>query len=109
LRAAGSVHDEQNAVDHLHHALHFGTEVGVARGVDDVDGVAFPENGGVLRLDGDALLALEVHGVHGALLCGLVLTVGATGLQKLVDERGFPMVNVGDDGEIANFQGHGNK
>jgi hypothetical protein len=25
-------------------------------------------------------------------------------LKKLVDQCGFPMVNVGDDGEIANFQ-----
>ena len=108
LRAAGGIDDEQHAIDHFHDAFHFGTEVGVARGVDDVDGVAFPENGGVLRLDGDALFPFEVHGVHGALGGGLVFTVGAAGLQELVHEGGFPMVNVGDDGEISNFQRHGN-
>jgi hypothetical protein len=29
-------------------------------------------------------------------------------LEKLVDEGGFPMVNVGNNGEISNFQRHGN-
>ena len=108
LRAAGCVDDEEDAIDHFHDAFHFGAEVGVARGVDDVDGVTFPENGGVFRLDGDALFAFEVHGVHGALGGGLVFTVGAARLQELVDEGGFPMVNVGNDGEISNFQRHGN-
>ncbi len=109
LRSAGGIDDEEHAIDHFHHALHLGTEVGVARGIDDVDGVAFPENGGVLRLDGDALLAFEIHGIHGALGGGLVFAVGAASLEELVDEGGFPMVNVGDNGEIANFQGHGDK
>ena len=104
LWAAGSVDNEDDAIDHFHDALDFSTEVGVAWGIDDVDGVTVPENGGVFRLDGDALFALEVHGVHGALGGGLVFTVGAAGLKKLVDQCGFPMVNVGDDGEIANFQ-----
>jgi hypothetical protein len=29
-------------------------------------------------------------------------------LEKLVNEGGFPMVNVGNNGEISNFQRHGN-
>ena len=107
LRAAGGIDHEQHAIDHFHDAFDLGAEVGVAGGIDDVDGVAFPVDGGVLGLDGDAFFAFEVHGVHGALGGGLVVAVGAAGLEKLVHERGFAMVNVGDDGEIANFQGHG--
>jgi hypothetical protein len=29
-------------------------------------------------------------------------------LEKLVNEGSFPMVNVGNDGKISNFQRHGN-
>jgi hypothetical protein len=54
----------------------------VARGIDDVDRVAFPVDGGVFGLDGDALLAFEVHRVHGALGGGLVFTIGAAGLRS---------------------------
>ena len=32
---------------------------------------------------------------------GLVLAEGAAGLQEFVDEGGFPVVDVGDDGEVA--------
>ena len=104
LRAACGIDDEEHAVHHFHDPLHLGTEIGVARGIHDVDRVAFPENRGVLRLDGDALFLFKIHGVHGALLGGLVLTVGAAGLEELVDEGGFPMVNVGDDGEVADLE-----
>jgi hypothetical protein len=76
----------------------------VTRGVHDIDRVAFPVDRGVLGLDGDALFLFEVHGVHGALLLGLVIPVGAAGLQELVHKRGFPVVNVGDNGEVADLQ-----
>ena len=106
LRAAEGVHDQQHAIHHFHHTLHLGAEVGVARGVHDVDRVAFPVDRGVLGLDGDAFLAFEVHRVHGPLGDGLVFTVGAAGLEQLVHERGFAVVNVGDDGEVADLEGH---
>ena len=104
LWAARCIDDEENAVHHFHDALHFGSEVGVARGIDDVDRVAIVKDGGVLRLDGDALFALEIHGVHGAFLRGLVLTVSAAGLEKLVNEGGFAVVNVGNDGEVTDLE-----
>ena len=106
LGATGGVNDEQNAVDHFHHALYFSTEVGVAWGIDDIDGVAFPKNGGVFCLNGNAFFLLQVHGVHGALGDGLVLAISASGLQKLVNESGFAVVNVSDDGNVSNGTGH---
>ena len=102
----GCVDEEDDAVDHLQAALHLATEVGVARGVDDVDGDvgavwATVLDGRVFREDGDALLALEVHGVHDS-----GVDVGAfaecAGLpQHGVDEGGLPVVDVGDDGDVA--------
>ena len=43
----------------------------------------------------------QIHGIHGAFLHGLVGPVGASRLQKLVNQGRLPMVNVSDDGEIA--------
>lgn len=104
LRATCRINDEEDAVHHFHNPLHLGTEVSVTRGIDDVDRVALPENRGVLRLNGDAFFPLKIHRVHRTLLGGLVVTVCATGLQELVDEGGFAMVNVGDDGEVADLE-----
>ena len=42
LRAVVRVDDEQHAVDHLHDALHFAAEIGVAGSVDDVDVIIVP-------------------------------------------------------------------
>ena len=98
LWATDGVGEEEDAVDHLHHALDLGAEVGVAGGVDDIDGVSdavlrvLPLDGGVLRLDGDAFLALKIHGVHRALFDGLVLAEGATLLEQAVAARGNSIV-----------------
>ena len=53
-----------------------------------------------LRLDGDAALFLDVHRVQHL---GFHLAVGqsATALDQTVCQRGFAMVNVGNDGKIS--------
>ena len=56
---------------------------------------------GVLREDRDALLALEVVGVHGALLHVLVRAEGVGLTQHGVDERRLAVVDVGDDRDVA--------
>ena len=103
LRAVEGIDDEQHAVDHLQDALHLAAEIGVAGSVDDVDVVILVLERGVLGLDRDALFALEVHRVHDALDDGLVGAEGARLAQELVDERGLAVVNVGNDGDVANL------
>ena len=62
-------------------------------------------DGGVLREDRDALLALEVHRVHDPLADGAVLGLvrgERAGLPEHgVDERGLAVVDVGDDRDVA--------
>jgi len=99
--ALGGVHQQDDAVDHLQDALHLAAEVGVARGIHDVDlGVLVPD-GGVLGQDGDAPLPLQVAGVHDPVHHLLILPVDAALLQHLVHQRGFAVVDVGDDGDIS--------
>ena len=87
--------------------LDFPAEVGVARRVDDVDVGALPLDGAVLGQDRDAALALDVVAVHHALGHLLVLAKGAALAQQLVDERGLAVVDVGDDGDVADLLVHG--
>src|SRR5260370_10966989 len=62
---------------------------------------------GVFGENGDAALAFEVVGVHDALDDGFIGTECAGLLEHGVDEGGFAVVDVGDDGDVANVLGHG--
>ena len=100
-RPLGGVDEEQDRVDHQQAALDLAAEVGVARRVHDVEADVAVVDAGLLGQDGDALLALEIAGVHDALGHDLVGAEGA-GLPKHgVDERGLAVVDVGDDGDVA--------
>ena len=100
-RALGGVDQHQRAVNHVEDALDLAAEIGVARRVDDVDARAGPDDRGHLGEDGDAALALEVVRIHGALRHALILAEGARLLEQPVDKGGLPMVDMGDDGDIA--------
>ncbi len=58
-------------------------------------------DGGVLRQDGDAALALEVGVVHRPLGDALIGSENAALMHEGIDERGLAVVDVGDDGDIA--------
>ena len=104
-RALGGVHQEDGTVHHVEDALHLAAEVGVAGGVDDVDAGVLPVQGGHLGEDGDAALTLQVVRVHGALGHLLVLAEGARLRQQPVDQGGLAVVDVGNDGDIAQVHG----
>ena len=99
--ALGGVHQQDDAVDHLQNALHLAAEVGVARGVHDVDLHAVVLHGGILGHDGDAPLPLQVVGVHHPVHHRLVLPVDARLLQHLVHQGGLAVVHMGDDGDVS--------
>ena len=75
--------------------------------VDEVQLVALAvvrvvEQRDALRLDGDAALALQLHGVEHLRL-HLAVGEAAADLDQPVGERGFAVVDVGDDREIADL------
>ena len=99
--ALGGVHQQDNAVDHLQHALHLTAEVGVAGGVDDVDLLVLVVDGGVLGQNGNAALLFQIPRVHDAGGGVLVVAVDAALLEKTVHQGGLTVVNVGDDGYVT--------
>ena len=76
-------------------------DLAVLRLVGEADG---------LRLDGDAPLALELHVVED-LVGHLAVGQGAGRLDQPVGQGGFPVVDMGDDREVADVVerrvGHG--
>ena len=100
-RPLGGVDQHQRAVDHIEDALDLAAEIGVAGRIDDVDPGVVPNQRGRLGEDGDAALALEIVRIHRALGHALVLAERARLLQKPVDQRGFAVVDMGDDGDVA--------
>ena len=97
------VNQQNHAIDHAQYALHFAAEIGVPGGIDDVDVVATVFDGGVFGENGNAAFFFEIVAVHHALVYLLVGAEGAGLAQKLVDQRGFAVVDVGDDGDVADL------
>ena len=105
LYALRGVDDEEGAFAGRQRARDLVREVDVARRIDQIQLVLAAVGGVVehadgLRLDGDALLALQVHRVQHLLLHG-ALRDGAGQLQQAVGEGRFSVVDVGDDAEVA--------
>ena len=70
--------------------------------IDNVDFYVVIENRGVLGEDGDAALALQFVRVHHSFDVVFVGAKGAALLQHGVDQRGFAVVDVRDDSDVAN-------
>ena len=104
-RSLDRIDQQQHAVHHGQHPLDFPAEVGVPGGIDDVDARAAILDGAVLGEDGNATLALDVVGIHDALAEPLVGGKGARLLQQAVDQRGLAVVDVRDDGDVADRRG----
>src|SRR5690606_6063587 len=66
-----------------------------------------PLDAGRLGQDGDPAFLLEVVGIHGTLFHALVLAEGAGLAEQLIDQRRLAVVDVRDDGHVA--QAHGNR
>ncbi|KAF5033531.1 hypothetical protein DSECCO2_605710 [anaerobic digester metagenome] len=62
-RAFKSIHNKQNTVSHIEHALHFSSEIGVTRSVDDVYFKPFVANRNILRQNRNPALTLKIVAV----------------------------------------------
>ena len=104
-RAFGRVDQHDRAVDHVEDALDLAAEIGVAGRVDDVDPGVLPDQRRDLGEDSDAALALEVVRIHRPLRDLLVVAEGAGLAEQHVDQGRLPMIDMGDDGNVAERHG----
>ena len=100
-RAFNGIDQQNYTINHAQHALNFSAEVGVSRRIDDVDVDAVVLDRGVLGKNRDTTLFFQIIGVHDALDQLLVSGESAGLAEQLVNQCGFTVVNVGDDGDIA--------
>ena len=100
-RAFCCVNQQNNAVYHLEDTLYLAGEVGVARGIYDVDLYALVMYRGVLCQNGNAALTLDVARVHDTLFYHLIFAESASLLEHLIDQSSLAMVNVRNDGDVA--------
>ena len=99
--AFGGIDQQDGAIHHRKGALDLTAEIGVARGVQDVDLDSLPDDRAVFRGNGDPALAFQVHAVHETFLGLLSLAEHAGLLEHGVDEGGLAVVDMGDDRDIA--------
>ncbi len=105
-RSVHRIDEEQHRVDHRQHALHLAAKVGVARRVDDVDSIIAPADRRVLGEYRDAALALEHVRIHDARAHVLARVERTRLLQQPVHERRLAVVDMGDDGDVAQLCNH---
>ena len=105
--AFGRVNQQNNTINHRQDTFDFTTEIGVARGINDVDTGLAPLNCCRLCHNGNAAFAFQIVAVHGAFINALVVTIDARLAEHRIDEGGFAMVNVSDDGDIAQVHWRG--
>ena len=100
-RAFRGIDQQQAAVDHRQHALDLAAEIGMAGSVDDIQPHAFPFHRRAFGENGNAAFALQVAGIQRLFLDLLVVAIDAGLAQHAVDHRGLAMVDMGNNGDIA--------
>ena len=94
------IHQQQHGVHHGQHPLHLAAEVRVAGRIHDVDAAPRMVHRRRLGQNGDAALALQLVAVEGA-LDDLGARVGRGLLQQAIHEGGLAVIDMGDDGDVA--------
>ena len=100
-RAFTGIHQQNGAVGHGQGAFNLPAEIGMPRGIDDIDAHILPHHRAVLGGNGDSALALEIHGVHQPLVHVLVGAKESALMKHGVHQGGFAMVDMGDDGDVS--------
>jgi hypothetical protein len=73
----------------------------MAWGINDIDVRAFVFDRAVFRENCNATFFFQVIGIHNAVINLLVFTEGSGLFEQLINQSGFAMVNVSDDGDIS--------
>ena len=101
-RSLKGIDEQQTAVGHVEHALHFATEVGVAGCVENVNLNSFPVDGNVFGKYRDSPLALQIVGVEHFATVILSFTEEFAGEHHLVYQCGLAVVHMCDNRNVPN-------
>ena len=93
---------DQYPIHHAERAFHLSTEIRMARRIDDVDLDAFIDHARILGTNGDTSLAFLIHRIHDAFAHVVDLAMHMRLTEHGIDEGRFAVIDVRDDGDIAN-------
>mmetsp|Transcript_11529 Transcript_11529/g.24575 ORF Transcript_11529/g.24575 Transcript_11529/m.24575 type:complete len:609 (-) Transcript_11529:113-1939(-) len=101
---------QNTTVQYSQSAFYLNGEINVTGSIDNVDPRVLPSTEGGGGLDGDALLALEIHavhfGTHAILPANIVDGVDPTGVvEDAFGQCGLSRVNMGGNSNVASFDG----
>ena len=102
-RAFEGVYQQNTSVGHVQDTFHFSTEVGVSRSIDNVDFRTVVIDGNVFGKDSDTSFPFQVVVIQYQFTVGLVVAEQVSRQHHLVHERGFPVVNVSNNGNVSNI------
>ena len=102
-RAFGRIDEHQGSVGHVQHPLDLATEIGVARGIDEINLHPPIVDGDVFGQDRDAALVFQIIGVENTLAHQLARTVLAALAKHAIDQGCFAVIDVSNDRQVANI------
>ena len=100
-RAFKGIHHKKYGIGHFQHPLHLAAKIRVARRVDEVDLDVLPCGTYILGKDRDAAFSFQVVVVEDEFARVFAFVDDVALVNDLVDKGGFAVVDVGDDGHIA--------
>ena len=105
LHTGDSVKYRHRTIQNAQAALYFGSEIYVARGVNNIDSDILPLTGGRSRGDRDATLLLLLHPIHDrrAFMHFADLVGAASVVEDALRRGGFASINVRHDADIAHL------
>ena len=98
-----SVHKQQHSVGHVQHALHLAPEIGVTGRVDDVYLVVLIDDRNILGENRDSPLPFDIVVVEYEFARRSGVPEQMSLEYHLIHQRGFAVVYMGDDGDVAKF------
>ena len=95
------IHQENNTIYHFEDTFHFPAEIGMTRGIHNIDfGVAVPDRR-VFRHNGNPAFPFKVIGIHYTVNDFLILPVNPGLLQHFIYKRCFSVVYMGNNRYIS--------
>ena len=110
-RAFCCIGKQYHPICHIQNALNLSAKIRVARRINNINTRVLPGDGCWLGENGNAAFFFQVAGVHDAFIDRLVISEQAGLFHNRVNECGFAMVNMGNNGNIAQIlrRGGGHK
>ena len=97
------INQKQSPVGHAQNPLHLTAEVGMSRGVNDIQPVIAVAVRAVFGRNGNSALTFQITGVHKPLGHVLIVTEHARLPEKLINQGRFTMIDMSDDCHVANL------